>query len=47
MLEYTRPCGAKLGVVTDTTGVASGWPDWELLILWAFCKTEIRIQETR
>lgn len=45
MLEYTRPCGAKLGVVTDTTGVASGWADWELLILWAFCKTWMIIKE--
>lgn len=33
MAEYTRPCVAKLGVVTETTGVAR---DWELLILWVF-----------
>lgn len=24
MAEYTSPCGGKLGVVTDTTGVARG-----------------------
>lgn len=26
-------------MVTDTTGVASGWLDWELFILWVFCRT--------
>lgn len=40
MPEYIRPCGGKLGVVTDTTGVARGWVDWELLILWVFCNTQ-------
>lgn len=34
MAEYTSPCGGRLGVVTDTTGVARGWEAWELLIRW-------------
>lgn len=34
--EYTSPCGGKLGVVTDTTGVARGCVDWELLNRWVF-----------
>lgn len=35
MAEYTSPCGGRLGVVTDTTGVARGCEACELLIRWA------------
>lgn len=38
MAEYTSPCGGKLGVVTDTTGVARGCVDWELLNRWVLCR---------
>lgn len=37
MAEYTSPWGGRLGVVTDTTGVASGWEACELLIRCALC----------
>lgn len=37
MAEYTSPCGGRLGVVTDTTGVARGWEACELLIRCALC----------
>lgn len=30
------PCPGRVGVATDTTGVANDWADWELFILW-FC----------
>lgn len=31
------PCPGRVGVATDTTGVANDWADWELFILW-FCR---------
>lgn len=30
------PCPGKVGVATETTGVANDWADWELFILWFF-----------
>lgn len=28
------PCPGRVGVATETTGVANDWADWELFILW-------------